>query len=212
MEVIYSSFNILSTIITDILYDKAMINNLFSFDLDKKSIHIKKNKNTIHNSDIKLKLNLNDNSKLCNQNFLNPLKNKSISEIIKNKDELNKDGSNHINEVPIQIKNKIKKRKLIIKASFPKYNINKDKNKNNFDDGMKSKDKLENIETDSKKESNKESNRNFVERIKMNFCYLYFWFCCFCFRHILNVRYILIYTERNMKVSLKFHSVIFLKM
>ena len=35
MEVVWSLFNILATVITDILYDKALVNNLFAFDLDK---------------------------------------------------------------------------------------------------------------------------------------------------------------------------------
>ena len=38
MEVVWSAFNIIATVITDILYDKALVNNLFSFDLDKKII------------------------------------------------------------------------------------------------------------------------------------------------------------------------------
>ena len=45
MEVVWSAFNIVATVITDILYDKALVNNLFLFDLDKKIIEIKKNKN-----------------------------------------------------------------------------------------------------------------------------------------------------------------------
>ena len=54
MEVVWSAFNILATIITDILYDKALVNNLFSFDLDKKIIELKKNKNKKQNDNIKL--------------------------------------------------------------------------------------------------------------------------------------------------------------
>ena len=54
MEVVWSAFNILATIITDILYEKALVNNLFSFDLDKKIIEIKKNKNKNQKDNIEL--------------------------------------------------------------------------------------------------------------------------------------------------------------
>ena len=41
MEVIYMCFKIISSLITDLLYEKSMVNNLFSFDLDKKIVLIK---------------------------------------------------------------------------------------------------------------------------------------------------------------------------
>ena len=44
MEVVWSLFNILATVLTDILYDKALVNNLFTFDLDKKVVLIRNNK------------------------------------------------------------------------------------------------------------------------------------------------------------------------
>ena len=44
MEVVWSIFNMLGTVITEILYDKALVNNLFSFDLDKKNVLIKNKK------------------------------------------------------------------------------------------------------------------------------------------------------------------------
>ena len=45
MEFIWSILTIISTVITDILYDKALINNLFSFNLDDKKVIIKKKDN-----------------------------------------------------------------------------------------------------------------------------------------------------------------------
>ena len=36
MEILYTFFNIISSFITEILYDKSLVNNLFSFDLEKK--------------------------------------------------------------------------------------------------------------------------------------------------------------------------------
>ena len=42
MEVVWSAFNILSIFITDLLYDIDIVNSLFSFDLSKKTVKIKK--------------------------------------------------------------------------------------------------------------------------------------------------------------------------
>ena len=44
MELIYSFFNLICSFITDIMYEKSLINNLFSFDIDKKVINLKHNK------------------------------------------------------------------------------------------------------------------------------------------------------------------------
>ena len=38
MEILYTFFNIISSFVTEILYDKSLVNNLFSFDLDKKYV------------------------------------------------------------------------------------------------------------------------------------------------------------------------------
>ena len=45
MEVIYSVFKVLLILMTDILYDISLVNNLFSFSIDKKVIIIKNLKN-----------------------------------------------------------------------------------------------------------------------------------------------------------------------
>ena len=41
MELVFIFFKLISTLITDLLYEKSMVNNLFSFDLEKKKISIK---------------------------------------------------------------------------------------------------------------------------------------------------------------------------
>ena len=44
MEIIYSFFDLLCSFVVDILYEKTIANNLFSFDINKKNILIKKRK------------------------------------------------------------------------------------------------------------------------------------------------------------------------
>ena len=42
MELLYSLFSLLASLLTEIAYDKSLVNNLFFFDIDKKEINIKK--------------------------------------------------------------------------------------------------------------------------------------------------------------------------
>ena len=50
MEVIFSLFKIISSFLTDYLYEQSLVNNLFSFDLDKKIITIKEKEKKKNNS------------------------------------------------------------------------------------------------------------------------------------------------------------------
>ena len=45
MEVVFSLLNIISSIVVGILYEESLVNNLFSFDLDKKIISLKEKHN-----------------------------------------------------------------------------------------------------------------------------------------------------------------------
>ena len=195
MEVIWSFFNVLASVITDMLYEKALINNLFSFDLDKKIIKLKKKKNLNENETIKM----NDGPTIYNLNSKNEdaitgkVKVQDSSEKIKS-DELNK---KFTNELPTTIKTKKKKKikKKLTKVStlsktneFINKNLEEDqlknqddinvfsnsnrKDVNKYDYGMPSEDKFVNKETQSNK-----NNRQIVDRIKMNCCCIYFWFC-----------------------------------
>ena len=77
MEVIFSGFSLLASILTETLYQKSLVNHLFSFDLDKKLVLVKQ-------KDIKhLK-------KATSTNIDNPdksLKNFSINNISKSNDK-----------------------------------------------------------------------------------------------------------------------------
>ena len=44
MEVLFTFLNIISSLLTEILYDKSLVNDLFSFDIEKKMIVINKKK------------------------------------------------------------------------------------------------------------------------------------------------------------------------
>ena len=192
MEVVSSLFTILSTVITDILYDKALVNNLFSFDLDKKVIKIKAKKNKNPNDHMEL----DNNPTIYNQKNLmnnislgtNDKQDENEIQIINNEEEIKKF------ETP-KIKKK-KKKKIKIKQipiiAYPlskndemtNKNLGKDhlknQNENNiYNDqndvnifNIKSEDKIVNKEIEKNGES-----RQIIERIKLNCCCIYFWFC-----------------------------------
>ena len=122
MEVIWSGFNIIATVITDILYDKALVNNLFAFDLDKKIVEIKKNKNKNKKENDNIKLD--DAPKIYNPKNLADY---AFSGLDNNKNEYNIQLKNNINENEIQnldINNEVpnlkkkKKKKIKQKASM----------------------------------------------------------------------------------------------
>ena len=58
MEILYTFLNLISSLITEVLYDRSLVNNLFSFDLNKKYVVFKqaKNKKKQKNEDKEMKI------------------------------------------------------------------------------------------------------------------------------------------------------------
>ena len=92
MEVIFSIFSVLASILTESLYKKSLVNYLFSFDLDKKLILVKKKDINIFKtkksqqkyfSDELLKINRNNNTEE-GQNKIKFIKNKNKGNNIDN--------------------------------------------------------------------------------------------------------------------------------
>ena len=84
MEVIFSLFSVLASILTGSIYTKSLVNYLFSFDLDKKLILVKKKdlnlfktqkSQRIYTSDNILKININKNNNEEEQNKIKDMKN-----------------------------------------------------------------------------------------------------------------------------------------
>ena len=49
MEILYSFLNIMTSLVTEILYDKSLVNNLFSFDLNNKFVVFNRFKKNLTN-------------------------------------------------------------------------------------------------------------------------------------------------------------------
>ena len=91
MEVIFSLFRIISSFLTDNLYEQSLVNNLFSFDLDKKIITIKEKEKKKNNSETdEIKYNPLQISPKISQNILNIADDTTIN----TKNKLNNEGFN----------------------------------------------------------------------------------------------------------------------
>ena len=191
MEVVWSIFNILGTVITDILYDKALVNNLFSFDLDKKNVLIKnkKRKNDEGKKDETPQIysqNIPNNSIQIygSNNFQNEIS-------VQSRNRLQHNSNNNCTDDTLVTGRRRKKRYVKINANSGKNEMNIQNIEENelkspneiYDYKDKYKENINNIdnaaqfEGKEKTERNEDENRRIIDRVKMKCCCIYFWFC-----------------------------------
>ena len=191
MEVVFSVFRIISSFPTKILYEEALVNKLFQFNLDTKEISlINKEKRYIKKNNFSY----NQISKLYN-----PLREQSPN-INKKKDIINQsknEGSIDLNKITnesfLMIKSKNKNIRNI--ASLNKYEKSKNKEKlsqnkliNGNDRNLFDKNDIKIFNFNMNfKNYNKEKDKNnakikekrrIIRKIKINRVYIYFCFCC----------------------------------
>ena len=131
MEVIYSFFKVILILITDILYDISLVNNLFSFNIDKKQIIIKDLKNKeIEN--IPSDKNEQEKTSVINPPILNMSSSRKTLNINMSKDLINKNSTRNniisrskINKEPLINRNmKLPNRRSYkIKPKFSKNSV-----------------------------------------------------------------------------------------
>ena len=207
MEFLWSFFNIISMFITDLLYDIDIINNLFSFDLDKKQVIIKtfnKGKSNIKenedekNNDIYIPDSI--------KNKLNPKNARNMKELKFLQFTVTKDENTIPNNDEINIKKR--NRKISRRAATSNYintqNNKEDKNSNlniekiNLKQNKRVPGKLNEannatifsnnqmLSGEEKKKSNEEEKRNLIENIHINNFLVIFAFCCIRKRNNVN--------------------------
>ena len=218
MEVFFSLFRIISSFLTDTLYETSLVNHLFSFDLENKKLLIKDKNKSKGNT-------FNDPKKIYSPNALSG---KFSIQNSFNNDEMNIYSNNKLNE-DILIKNKMnnditllskpkKKKKNKRKIKKTSYSINganiwsnelKDntnifvekegKENNNCDNNSKimdNKDEKEKEMETRKKNENEKVKNGIINKIKMNKLCTYF--CFLCVRKTKNMENILI--DEGMKI------------
>ena len=137
MEVIFSLFGLIATVLTETLYTKSLVNHLFSFDLDKKLVLIKKKNIKLFKTQKTIKTYNPDKCLQNNNNIYNIYKNKNGKEqnavkyesrnIIKKDNNKNNNNNSIINNLQNQKNNNIditskRKSKINISKKTTTYN------------------------------------------------------------------------------------------
>ncbi len=176
MEIISSFFRLICSFVVDILYDKSIINNLFSFDLSKKKILIKENREKIvlkDSNEIKTNENINqlalslDNNSRKRKILIEDISNREINDknseiILVNKYK----GRNSMETNPYKIENEIQ--------NFENQSV-----KNNVKDlYIKEPNMRINLDTIKQRDFIKEKDNNqLINYIKLNNHLIHLFFC-----------------------------------
>jgi hypothetical protein len=206
MEFVFSFFKLISIFITEALYEKGIINHLFSFDIDKKVIELKNSNKNILLNKAKTFKSLKHDYKLSSNILVysneNTTKTKSIMKegVTNSENKLNYDNilsPKSTSLLKVKNKRKIKKKKLV--------RINTVKSEN---EDIKSKQILKNNLKDENEIKN--SNFNFGENIietekvsrrkisKLTFTKVDLYVCFLCTRKRKKIQNILIDEGMNM--------------
>ena len=175
MEVIESIFGVISVLVADILYDKTMINNLFSFDLEDNVIKFKTKSKNINDISIsedfdKKTLDISKKQILEKKETINP-KVKQINIINKS----NCQNISNSNIISSQRSVNFKKSSIKTQKYF-KYPQSKTlKNNNGLNQNNNVDIKIYEIDKDSEK---KIERKNIIKKLDTNIFCTYF---CFCF-------------------------------
>ena len=171
MEIISSFFGAISSFIVDILYERSIVNNLFSFDLDKKIISVKNNKKNLGLKDNNEKI-TNDNIPKFNQLTL-PINNNRKKKKIIFEDFTSKDDKNSEN---ILINKKIKTNIMETNSYIENYENQSVKN-NVKDYNMKESNLIINMKNNNNDIVIEKENNHFINYIKLNNYLIYLGFC-----------------------------------
>ena len=155
MEILYTFLNIITSFVTEILYDKSLVNNLFSFDLNKKYVVFNESKSKIpikrHEKGI---INFHKSSSTLKQKFEDIESNQNLEIYFKdNSDKQKPDTKNNVSSTRKKI---IKKKKILKNANRISFNNNNNKkNSKEHDNPNIPKEKIEDNENKISHEENK---------------------------------------------------------
>jgi len=196
MEVFLAFFKLINELITGLLYQKSLVNHLFNFDLEKKTVIIKEKKNLNNNDifdgeDVKIyvpkkslgKLSTQVNSIYTYGDHSIPTKNKLNEEDL----NISKFKSNENLNLNRSKKGKKRKKNHLIKSSFARNLVQNEMKEKNSGNLLENEENLKKI---------KKKKIKVVKKIKFNSFCVYCCICCLKKRKI--VQNILI--EEGMKI------------
>ena len=190
MEVVWSAFNILSIFITDLLYDIDIVNSLFSFNLTKKTVTLKQEKEDTYDISNEDEINIYNTKKPKITNSVKFKASAAQLEVYKDiyKDKEDETVSPVIDKKLVKKKKKIKsKRSNLAKEGGFNYetqnmNINAKENKKvNEDERQANMNNNSSASQENLKEIKKadnDKNSEILDEIKINNFFIVFAFCC----------------------------------
>ena len=197
MEVLSSVFNIISAFIADLLYDIDIVNTLFSFDLARKVVKMKTNKNEIINVSEQDEINIYNKNK-DKKNVTNIKFRLSPDNLEDNKSNSKMIVTHNVEQVKLRKKRNLKYNRTISNAKnlskednkkkneANKYHINtiNENNKNNKNNEFDKNTILSNnlmMQSDNIKEKKRKEigiTNDIIDEIKINKFFIVFAFCC----------------------------------
>ena len=182
MEVLFTIFRIISSFSVDTLYEISLVNNLFNFDLNKKTVLLKNKKNFKKNDFPK-----EEELKIPSSIKKNVITRSPQESIYKNQ-ELTIGSANRLNE---ENNNKLQNDKIIVckfpkkkskskfrrKAKITDVNSPKKKNSSKFSFQIDHKDEIYSNHFSNQEESENQKN-NIVNKVRLTRACVYL---CFCF-------------------------------
>ena len=191
MEVVFTIFRVISSFSVDLLYEISLVNNLFNFDLNKKTVIFKDKKKAKKNDFPKdesprIYSSTNSLKKVSPQNSVNM---KEEINIGTGNRMMNEDKNNKLhNDNYLVVKFSRRRSKYKGKLNISPINSNESKNKNLISSKKRNSDNL-NTDIDNKKsglyvnnnfyhEENKKQGKEIVSKIKVTRACIYL---CFCF-------------------------------
>ena len=190
MEVVWSAFNILSIFITDLLYDIDIVNSLFSFNLTKKTVTLKQEKEDTYDISNEDEINIYNTKKPKITNSVKFKASAAQIEVYKDiyKDKEDETVSPVIDKKLVKKKKKKKtKRSNLAKEGGFNYetqnmNINAKENKKvNEDERQANMNNNSSASQENLKEIKKadnDKNSEILDEIKINNFFIVFAFCC----------------------------------
>ena len=192
MEVMESIFGVICIFVSDILYDKTMVNNLFAFDLEENMVKIKtksKIKNALKNSKSMNDLNNDDNfdkgtidiskkvlNKIPDEESLYTKKNSIKPKLNIKKKTNNENSSNNINISSSDRRSYFKRNSIKIQKSviLPNAKTFKENNKE-FDSNLNN---VKIFENDKEIFDTPIRRKKLIKKLDTNIFCTYFCFCC----------------------------------
>ena len=216
MEVIFSIFRIFTSFLTDSLYEQSLVNHLFSFDLNNKTVSIKKEKNK------RRKISEDEDIKIYSPSIIS-------AKLSQNSEDIFSQSGNKLSDEALNFSKSKPSNETLLVSRTLKVPIRKSKKKSKTKSSLSTKyeniEKIKNIKNqiipsgktnindlnfnyciNPMKESDRKTKKNIINKVKIGkFCT---WFCFLCARKTNNMQNVLL--DEGMRIIAEKLDILFL--